>query len=138
VEKEFLNDAWKTFMSEQGIKWEVTSTYTHEQDGLAVHFWHTSISDVHICLTQAKLPLSFWKLAADYMVLTINHTTLVHLASVKQTGYQVLHNYEPHLKKIHPFSYLVVVNILNGWKGIFVGFSKDKKVYLTMIHCLRC
>jgi hypothetical protein len=127
-------------MCEHWIKWEVTSAYTPEQNGVAEHFWCTSISSVHICLTQAKLPLSFWKLAADYMVFTINCTTLAHFASVKQTGYQILYNYQPYLKEFHPFSCLVVVNIskelrtnklvLNGWKGIFVGFSEDKQAYL--------
>jgi hypothetical protein len=127
-------------MCEHGIKWEVTSTYTPEQNGAAEHFWHTSISGVHVFLAQAKLPLSFWKLAVDYMVFTTNRTTLAYLAKNKQTGYQALHNCRPHLKEFHPFGCLVVVNIpkevcanklvLNGWKGIFVGFSEDKKAYL--------
>ena len=91
--REYLNDAWKTFMRNHGIKWEITSAYTHEQNGVAERFWRTSISGVRVCLAQAKLPLSFWKLAVDYMVFTINRTTLAHLASDKQTGYQVLHNH---------------------------------------------
>jgi transposase InsO family protein len=109
--KKYLNNAWKTFMREHGIKWEVTFTYTPKQNGVAEHFWHTSISGVRVCLAQAKLPLSFWKLAVDYMVFTTNCMTLAHLAKNKQTGYQALHNHCSHLKEFHSFGCLVVVNI---------------------------
>jgi hypothetical protein len=93
----------------RGIRHEITSPDTPEQNGNAKRQNH-SIFD-HICtvLIDAGLPLSLFAEAVNYIVYTKNCNSTSALTNT--TPYKVWFNKKPDISRLHPFGCKVYVYI---------------------------
>jgi transposase InsO family protein len=125
----------KTFELE-GIKHEMSTTYTPEQNRIAERYIRTLVETARCLLFTAKLPDQFWAAAVKFAVYVRNRSP--HKALDGATPFEKWYGTKPDLSDLHVFG-------CNAWsyipkhlrskfqpkarKCIFLGYSDDNKNY---------
>ena len=133
---EFCSTAFSTYLSENNIRRELTTSYTPEQNAVVERANRTIMEGVRSSLYYSQLPMSFWAEAVVYIVYTFNRTcSRVHGA---HTPFELYTGLKPSLSHLRPFGCPVFIHIpdhlrkkldVKCRKGVFVGYSDESKAY---------
>ena len=132
----YLSKLWDNFLKDQDICHELTSPYTHKQNGLSECQNHSIFDHVCTILIDSSLPLYLWPEAVNYVIHTKNH----HVTCLLQdsTPYGICYGMKPDISAFHPFGCKVYAyNHLPEWnklelhaiEGIFVGYLIIRKPF---------
>ena len=133
---EFTSKAFSTYLSDNNIRMELTTSYTPEQNSVVERANRTIMEGVRSSLYHSQLPLSFWAEAVVYIVYTLNRTcSRVHGI---HTPFELYTGIKPSLSHLRPFGCPVYVYIpdqlrkkldAKSRRGIFLGYSEESKGY---------
>ena len=98
---EFLNDAFKTMLCDNGILSETSVPYMHQQNGHAERLNCTIMDKVQSMCFRACLPDTMWKFPWDHMIHVYNHTPIHRLKW--QTPYEALRSNKPDVSHLRVF-----------------------------------
>jgi len=132
IDKDFLD-----YLTDQGIVKEFSMAYTPQQDGTAERFNRTMVEAALSMLHGAGISTGFWGEA----ILAFNHVS--NRVPTKGlpggiTPYEAWTGVKPSVYHLRPFGCKVSVHIPShqrkkldpkSWKGVFMGYSLDKKGY---------
>ena len=98
---EFLNDAFKTMLCNNGILSETSVPYMHQQNGHAEHLNRTIMDKVQSMRFRACLTDTMWEFLWDHMIHVYNRTPIHHLKW--QTPYEALRSDKPDVSHLRVF-----------------------------------
>ena len=136
---EFKNRAFQEYCEENGIKHEVTNTYTPEENGVAERFNQTVADACRCLLGDSGLPNKFWPEAMSHFVYTWNR--VCHRNQTK-TPFELYGGNKPSIRHLKPFGIAVYVGVpkqhrskldAKARKGILVGYAFRTKGYRVFI-----
>ena len=70
--REWYNSAWENYQTEQGLDFEFTTPYTHQQNGIVEHSMRTILDSTRTALAESGLPVKYWADAVQTIVYTQN------------------------------------------------------------------
>lgn len=132
---EFVNDKFKDFLEEHGIKHERTVPYTPEENGIAERTNRTIIQMIRCMLIDSKLPQKFWAEAAYHAVYIKNRT---FMRKINKTPEEKFSGKKPNVKNFKVFGSLAYYLIeaqkrkkldATSKEAIFVGYDHTSKHY---------
>ncbi|GJR83019.1 ribonuclease H-like domain-containing protein [Tanacetum coccineum] len=134
---EFLNKTLHAFFAKEGIRHEMSTARTPEQNGVIERQNHTLVEAARTTLSVAKVPLFFWAEAIATACFTQN-LSLVIPRHEKTLTHHIINARKPSVKFFHIFGSLCYI-VRDGEnldkmkeKGdacIFVGYSTQSKAY---------
>jgi len=139
---EFINAGLAEYFSSNGTSQQLSTPYTPQQNGRAERPNRTILEGISAMLLDAKLPWSYWALAAECFVYLKNRSP--HAALYKSTPYQEWFRRVPDLTNIRVFGYPCYVYIPaevrkksgpghkllpKAIRMIFVGYSDKQKAW---------
>ena len=68
----WYNSAWENYQAKQGLDFEFTIPYTHQQNGIVEHSMHTILDSTRTALAESRLPVKYWADAVRTIVYTWN------------------------------------------------------------------
>ena len=133
---EFNSHAFSTYLSDNNIRRELTTSYTPEQNAVVERANRTIMEGVRSSLYHSQLSMIFWAEAVVYIVYTLNRTcTRVHGS---HTPFELYTGIKPSLSHLRPFGCPVYIYIpaqlrkkldAKSRRGIFLGYSEENKGY---------
>jgi hypothetical protein len=131
---EFVNDVWKSFLSEAGIVHERSAPYTQAQNGRAERFNRTVISKARAMLIHAKLDARYCADAIIYAVYLHNRT---YSRTVEGIPFEIFTKKEADVSHIRTFGATCYAkkNVneskfeSRAVKGILLGIPSNTKAY---------
>ncbi|GJT26983.1 putative ribonuclease H-like domain-containing protein [Tanacetum coccineum] len=133
---EFLNKTLHAYFAKEGIRHEMSTTRTPEQNGVVERRNHTLVEAARTMLSAAKVPLFFWAEAIATTCFTQNCSLVI--PRHEKTPYHIINARKPSVKFFHIFGSLCYI-VRDGEnldkmkeKGdacIFVGYSTQSKAY---------
>jgi len=70
--REWYNNAWESYRDEQGLEFEFTIPYAHQQNGVAERSMRIILDRTRTALAESGLPVNYWADAVQTMVYTQN------------------------------------------------------------------
>lgn len=140
---EFINNKFKKYFEEQGIKSEQTNTYTPEQNPVAERFNYSALDAVKAMLSDSQLTDSFWAEALLSYVYTWNR--VCHQGNNK-TPFELYSGKIPSVKHLKIFGSTAYVGVPKqlrnklqprAMKGIMVGyalFTRGYRIWVPKQH----
>lgn len=98
---EFINSEFKNLCKKRGIKHELTSTYSPEQNGIAERYNRTAMNGVRALLISPNIPAGFWGEALHAITYLKNRT--IHCALNGKTPNELWTGRVPILNHIKIF-----------------------------------
>lgn len=99
---EFLSDTFTAELEAAGIEHQLSTSYSHQQNGRAEHVLCTIEGRMYTMLNHMHLPHNLWREATLTAAYLFNRTESCALPAGK-TPYKILHNAKPDLSHIHVF-----------------------------------
>ncbi|GFT83621.1 retrovirus-related Pol polyprotein from transposon TNT 1-94 [Trichonephila clavipes] len=132
---EFCNKDMDNFLTEQGIKHEVTNSYTPEMNGLAERFNLTSLDGIKTLLNSSEVPHKFWGEAL--LCFTYAWNRICHKDGNK-TPFEKYSGRKPSVLHLKPFGCLAYAGMpkqirkkfdMRAKMGIMMGYAQRTKGY---------
>ncbi|GJT71050.1 retrovirus-related pol polyprotein from transposon TNT 1-94, partial [Tanacetum coccineum] len=133
---QFLNKTLHAYFAKEGIRHEMSTARTPEQNGVVERRNRTLVEAARTMLSATKVPLFFWAEAIGTACFTQNHSLVI--PRHEKTPYHIINARKPSVKFFHIFGSLCYI-VRNGEnldkmkeKGdacIFVGYSTQSKAY---------
>jgi hypothetical protein len=128
---EYKSKKLRGWAAEKGIILQFTTTYTHQQVGVAERSNQTILNAVRSIFDDSRLLLEYWEFAAAYHIYTWNRTWS---PTLEKTSYEEWFKREPHVLDFKVFDSVAYVHnptepddqhklLPTAWKGIFVRFG---------------
>ena len=133
---ELVSGVFDSWLKKRGIRRELTSTYTANQNGVVERMNRTIVEMGRTMLAAACLPPEFWALAMDTAVYCRNRCPTTSLDG--RTPHEAWHGYKPRVKHMRIFGCEAWDHIRKPLRGkaeatakacIFVGYSADSATY---------
>ena len=134
--REYLSDQFRELCETKGIRRQLTTPYTPQQNGVAERRNRTLLDMVRSMMAHANLPISFWGdalLAAAYIL------NRVPSQSVSSTPYELWNGEKPNLEHLRPWGSAGFVHNTSqkygklgprARKHIFIRYSESSKGYV--------
>ncbi|GJW72633.1 retrovirus-related pol polyprotein from transposon TNT 1-94 [Tanacetum coccineum] len=132
----FLNKTLHAYFAKEGIRHEMSTAQTPEQNGIVERRNRTLVEAARTMLSAAKVPLFFWAEAIATTCFTQNRSLVI--PRHEKTPYHIINARKPSVKFFHIFGSLCYI-VRDGEnldkmkeKGdacIFVGYSTQSKAY---------
>ena len=68
IGREWYNTIWENYHVEQGLDFEFTIPYIHQQNSIAESSIHTILDGTRIALAESRLPVKYWADAVQIVV----------------------------------------------------------------------
>ncbi|GJV18139.1 retrovirus-related pol polyprotein from transposon TNT 1-94 [Tanacetum coccineum] len=133
---EFLNKTLNAFFNEEGIKHQISTPRTPEQNGVVERQNRTLVEVARMMLSASKLPLFFWAEVIATACYTQNR--LIIIPTHEKTAYHIINDRKPSIKHFHIFGCTCYLtrdgeNLdkmkEKGDPCILVGYSTQSKGY---------
>ena len=124
------------FCSTQGIKRQLSTSYTPQQNGVAERKNQTLMNMVRCLLVEGRMPRSFWAEAATWSVHIINRSPTA--AVTNKTPEECWTGNKPNVAHFRIFGCVTYVHVPNekrikledkSYKCVFLGVSEESKAY---------
>jgi len=125
---EFLNDAFKTMLRNNGILSETSVPYQHQQNGCAEHLNCTIMDKAQSMRFRACLTDTMWKFSWDHTIHVYNRTPIRCLKW--QTPFEALRNKKPDVSHLHIFRCGAYVFLLEDVRANKLSPISETMVYL--------
>ncbi|GFW48026.1 retrovirus-related Pol polyprotein from transposon TNT 1-94 [Trichonephila clavipes] len=132
---EFCNKDMDNFLTELGIKHEITNSYTPEMNGVAERFNLTALDGIKILLKSSEVPHKFWGEAL--LCFTYAWNRICHKDSNK-TPFEKYSGRKPSVLHLRPFGCLAYAGVpkqirkkfdMRAKMGIMMGYEQRTKGY---------
>ncbi|GFW14791.1 retrovirus-related Pol polyprotein from transposon TNT 1-94 [Trichonephila clavipes] len=132
---EFCNKDMDNFLTELGIKHEVTNSYTPEMNGVAERFNLTALDGIKTLLKSSEVPHKFWGEAL--LCFTYAWNRICHKDSNK-TPFKNYSGRKPSVLHLKPFGFLAYAGVpkqirkkfdMRAKMGIMMGYAQRTKGY---------
>ncbi|GFU46234.1 retrovirus-related Pol polyprotein from transposon TNT 1-94 [Trichonephila clavipes] len=131
---EFCNKDMDNFLTELGIKHEVTNSYTPEMNGVAERFNLTALDSIKTLLKSSEVPHKFWGEAL--LCFTYAWNRICHKDSNK-TPFEKYSGRKPSVLHLKPFGCLAYAGVpkqirkfdMRAKIGIMMGYAQRTKGY---------
>ncbi|GFU78104.1 retrovirus-related Pol polyprotein from transposon TNT 1-94, partial [Trichonephila clavipes] len=132
---EFCNKDMDNFLTELGIKHEVTNSYTPEMNGVAERFNLTALDGIKTLLKSSEVPHKFWGEAL--LCFTYAWNRICHKDSNK-TPFEKYSGKKPSVLHLKPFGCLAYAGVpkqirkkfdMRAKMGIMMGYAQRTKGY---------
>ncbi|GFX85115.1 retrovirus-related Pol polyprotein from transposon TNT 1-94 [Trichonephila clavipes] len=132
---EFCNKDMDNFLTELGIKHEVTNSYTQEMNGVAERFNLTALDGIKTLLNSSEVPHKFWGEAL--LCFTYAWNRICHKDSNK-TPFEKYSGRKPSILHLIPFGCLAYAGVpkqirkkfnMRAKMGIMMGYAQRTKGY---------
>ncbi|GFV80857.1 retrovirus-related Pol polyprotein from transposon TNT 1-94 [Trichonephila clavipes] len=132
---EFCNKDMDNFLTELGIKHEVTNSYTPEMNGVAERFNLTALDGIKTLLKSSEVPHKFWGEAL--LCFTYSWNRICHKDSNK-TPFEKYSGRKPSVLHLIPFGCLAYAGVpkqirkkfdMRAKMGIMMGYAQRTKGY---------
>ncbi|GFV41886.1 retrovirus-related Pol polyprotein from transposon TNT 1-94 [Trichonephila clavipes] len=132
---EFCNKDMDNFLTELGIKHEVTNSYTPEMNGVAERFNLTAVDGIKTLLKSSEVPHKFWGEAL--LCFTYAWNRICHKESNK-TPFEKYSGRKPSVLHLKPFGCLAYAGVskqirkkfdMRAKMGIMMGYAQRTKGY---------
>ncbi|GFV58138.1 retrovirus-related Pol polyprotein from transposon TNT 1-94 [Trichonephila clavipes] len=132
---EFCNKDMNNFLTELGIKHEVTNSYTPEMNGVAERFNLTALDGIKTLLKSSEVPHKFWGEAL--LCFTYAWNRICHKDSNK-TPFEKYSGRKPSVLHLKPFGCLAYAGVpkqirkkfdMRAKMGIMMGYAQRTKGY---------
>ncbi|GFX89272.1 retrovirus-related Pol polyprotein from transposon TNT 1-94 [Trichonephila clavipes] len=132
---EFCNKDMDNFLTELGIKHEVTNSYTPEMNGIAERFNLTALDGIKTLLKSSEVPHKFWGEAL--LCFTYAWNRICHKDSNK-TPFEKYSGRKPSVLHLKPFGCLAYAGVpkqirkkfdMRAKMGIMMGYAQRTKGY---------
>jgi len=125
---EFLNDAFKTMLPNNGILSETSMSYQHQQNGHAEHLNRTIMDKTqsmhfHACLTD-----TMWEFSWDHAIYMYNCTLIRRLKWL--TPFEALRNDKPDVSHLHIFRCGAYVFLSEDVRANKLSSKSETMIYL--------
>ena len=70
--REWYNTAWEQYRKDQGLDFQFTTPYAHQQNGAAECSMHTILDRAHSAMAESGIPLKYWADAVSTVVYVQN------------------------------------------------------------------
>ena len=133
---ELVSGVFDSWLKARGIRRELTSAYTANQNGVVERMNRTVVEMGRTMLAAACLPPSFWALAMDAAVYCRNRCPTTSLDG--RTPYEAWCGSKPRVAHMRIFGCLAYSHVRKALRGkadakakacIFVGYSPDSATY---------
>jgi transposase InsO family protein len=133
---EFKNSQIEGFLEEEGIKHEVSSPYTPQQNGVVERKNRTLLDMARIMLDEYKTPDRFWVEAINTACYSIHRLYLHRI--LKKTSYELLTSKKPNVSYFRVFGSKCYILIKRGRsskfapkavKGFLLGYDSNTRAY---------
>ncbi|GFW98453.1 retrovirus-related Pol polyprotein from transposon TNT 1-94 [Trichonephila clavipes] len=130
---EFCNKDMDNFLTELGIKHEVTNSYTQEMNGVAERFNLTALDGIKTLLKSSEVPHKFW--GAALLCFTYAWNRICHKDSNK-TPFEKYSGRKPTVLHLIPFGCLSYAGVpkqirkkfdMRAKMGIMMGYAQPTK-----------
>ncbi|GFY05104.1 retrovirus-related Pol polyprotein from transposon TNT 1-94 [Trichonephila clavipes] len=134
---EFCNKDMDNFLTELGIKHEVTNSYTPEMNGVAERFNLTALDGIKTLLKSSEVPHKFWGEALQIFVSLYAWNRICHKDSNK-TPFEKYSGRKPSVLHLKPFGCLAYAGVpkqirkkfdMRAKMGIMMGYAQRTKGY---------
>ncbi|CAJ2671832.1 unnamed protein product [Trifolium pratense] len=133
---EFLSEAFNRFCTDQGIKRQLTTAYTPQQNGVSERKNRTIMNMVRCMLSDKSVPKKFWPESVKWAVYVLNRSPTL---SVKDTTpEEAWSGMKPSVKHFKVFGCLAFVHVPDAQrkklddksiKCVHLGVSEESKAY---------
>ncbi|GFS61618.1 retrovirus-related Pol polyprotein from transposon TNT 1-94 [Trichonephila clavipes] len=132
---EFCNKDMDNFLTELGIKHEVTNSYTPEMNGVAERFNLTALDGIKTLLKSSEVPHKFW--GEVLLCFTYAWNRICHKDSNK-TPFEKYSGRKPSVLHLKPFGCLAYAGVpkqirkkfdMRAKMGIIMGYAQRTKGY---------
>ncbi|GJT29034.1 retrovirus-related pol polyprotein from transposon TNT 1-94 [Tanacetum coccineum] len=132
----FLNKTLHAYFAQEGIKHQMSTDRTPEQNSVVERRNHTLVEAARTMLSAAKVPLFFWVEAIATTCFTQNCSLVI--PRHEKTPYHIINGLKPSVKFFYIFSSLCYIvrdgenldkMMEKGDACIFVGYSTQSRVY---------
>ncbi|GFV76766.1 retrovirus-related Pol polyprotein from transposon TNT 1-94 [Trichonephila clavipes] len=132
---EFCNKDMDNFLTELGIKHEVTNSYTPEMNGVAERFNLTALDGIKTLLKSSEVPHKFWE--KHYFVLLMRGIEFVTKTVTKRLS-KKYSGRKPSVLHLKPFGCLAYAGVpkqirkkfdMRAKMGIMMGYAQRTKGY---------
>ena len=133
---EYVSTEFKSYLSKEGIKHELTVPKTPEQNGVAERMNRTIVETARSMLAEAKLPRKFWAEAVSTAVYLRNRSPTTAVEGM--TPHESLTGEKPHVGILRVFGCLAYAHIpkderqkfdSKARRCIFLGYGCNTKGY---------
>ena len=133
---EYTSTEFATYLSKEGIKHELMTPHTPQQNGAAERLNRTLIEGVRTMLADSKLPHSFWAEALSTYAYLRNRSPTKLLSGI--TPYEAWYGTKPNLSSLRVFSCSAYAHVpkverrkldLKARKCIMLGYGAIQKGY---------
>lgn len=133
---EFNSNEFTKFCKEQGIRRQLTTAYTPQQNGVAERKNRTIMNMVRCMLDEKKMPKEFWAEAANWCIHILNRCSTAALEGM--TPQEAWTGNKPKVDYFRVFGCLAHAHIPSQKRNkledrsrphIFIGVSKESKAY---------
>jgi hypothetical protein len=134
---EYMSNAFRSYLKENGISSEVTTPHTPEQNGVAERMNRTLIESAKAMLSHSGMPNKFWAEAVATAAYTRNRRPTRALKD-NVTPYEKWYGRKPNLSNLRVFGCVAFAHIPEVERGKldekaqrvrFVGYSRVSKGY---------
>jgi len=135
---EFISNEFSEFLKRKGIKHEITTPYTPQQNGIAERKNRTLIEMVRTMLHNATLSYKFWPLAIEWATYVLNRMPASRIYDMKTTPHEIVTGLKPNLNEFRIFGCVAYAKIpdekrtkldAKSIKGYFVGIAETRKAW---------
>jgi hypothetical protein len=135
-ETEFKNSQIEGFLEEEGIKHELSSPYTHRQNGVVETKNRTLIDMARTMIDEYKTSDRFWAEAINIACYSINRLYLHRI--LKKTSYELLTGKKPNVSYFRVFGSKCFILVKRGRKskiapkaveGFLLGYGSNTRAY---------
>ena len=70
--KEWLNYMWEEYRRKNGLLFEFTTPYAHQQNGTVERSMRTILDGVHSAMAESEMPLKYWAEATQAVIYVQN------------------------------------------------------------------
>ncbi|KAL2237779.1 UNVERIFIED_CONTAM: Retrovirus-related Pol polyprotein from transposon TNT 1-94 [Sesamum indicum] len=133
---EFNSAEFNDFCKQQGVKRQLTTTYTPQQNGVVERKNRTMMNLVRVMLSEKKVPKTFWVEAARWVIHALNRSPTLAVKDV--TPEEVWSGEKPSVEHFRVFGYVGHVHIPDAKRTkledksvncVLLGVSDESKGY---------
>ena len=125
--QEWFNTAWEQYRKDQGLVFQFTTPYAHQQNGTAERSMRTILDATHSAIAESGMPLKYWADAVSMVVYTRNLIPSSRRSGTIPT--ELWSGQRQNISHLRPFGTTAYAYIL-GDLNLFKLFPRSVKVAL--------
>ena len=138
--KEFTSETFEEICREKGVRHEISSPYTPEENGKSERLWSTLMNTTRCLLSSANMPNTFWTYALNHAVFVKNRC--IH-SSIDCTPFELMFGYQPDLKDVRVFGSLAFAYVEKQFRSkldqraepcLFLGYKPKSNCSIVAIY----